>query len=259
MCLIKAHILTADFTVGGGVKEEPTRGVEVEADKHKWLAAGAEFATRSAALVHGKKDVCRAPPDAGAGGIRLLPSPSFMGSHVGEESVRKIVVKNCSMLEGIAPEMGRGLGGKKEATRHLHEELVARLSHPILLRGVREGVGVMDALCGKEGGKSVVEELPTPIRVEALDFAIKQILNLEGPSTDGSGGVALVAKEVHVAKPGVVINNGESIGVALKGLEWGGPQVHVDEIKLVWSTRGVGWMGGGLKLAFNTYGAWRGT
>jgi hypothetical protein len=99
---------------------------------------------------------------------------------------------------------------------------------------------MVNAFSSKEGGQGAVEELPTPVGMEALHLGAEEVGNLSGPHLDGCCRITLVLQEVDVPKARVIIHNGERVLVPLGCTDGcGSPEVHVDNIQALGGTCGI--------------------
>jgi hypothetical protein len=117
------------------------------------------------------------------------------------------------MEQGIAPKRGRGSGVSEQAARSLNKTLVASLGNTVLLRRVRQGGSLGNAVRGEEQTEAMVEELTTPIRVEPSHLPLPDVLLLDDEVNDHLRGLCLRAEQKGRAVARVIIHNVEEVRV----------------------------------------------
>ena len=96
-----------------------------------------------------------------------------------------VEIEEVGGMEGGITPKGRRCGGMKDqAARDLGDLADSTLCDPILLRGVGESVSVQDAMGRAVGRKLLIEELATPVGVEATGGMTKEVARLLSPGND---------------------------------------------------------------------------
>ncbi|CAI7799869.1 unnamed protein product [Closterium sp. NIES-54] len=150
-----------------------------------------------------------APPNTKAGSVGLGLGPEFCGGGGGMLRVGAEIEEEGGIEEGIAPERGRGGGVSNKATNNLGDLTNATLSDAVLLRGVGEGGGLLNAVCFAVSGKGMIDELTPTVRVKAADGAFEVSATLLSPVDDHNRHLVFRVKKEDGGVPIVVINEDE--------------------------------------------------
>jgi hypothetical protein len=194
------------------------------------------------------------------GGIGLASKPCFSRGHVRQNLGGKEIVDMRGILECIPPEREGSFGMGQETSHHVEESPIATLSNAVLLWRIAIGELLLDAKVGAVGVESVVEELATTVRADGCDGPFEAIGDLIGPANEGGSGLLFGGKEEGCTIAGVVVHNGEKVGlVALSHGFDGSHQVQVDKVKWGSCSGGMGRMGGCSEFALNARGTGMGS
>ncbi|CAI7759409.1 unnamed protein product [Closterium sp. NIES-53] len=199
--------------VGGRYQSKPGGGREgEESQEEEWSS---ELAGSTGAIRRRDEDERLAAPNAKASSASLGLRPKFCGGGGGMLRVGAEIKEEGSMEEGIAPEGRRGGGMSKKATSNLGDLTNATLSDAVLLRGMGEGVGLLNAAGFAVSGEGMIEELTPTIRVKAADGAFEVCAALLSPGNDHSRHLILRVKEEDSRVPTVVVDEDEHVSVPL--------------------------------------------
>ncbi|CAI7824500.1 unnamed protein product [Closterium sp. NIES-54] len=177
--------------VGGRYQSKPGGGREgEESQEEEWSNAlqgtRGELAGSTGAISRRDEDERLAAPNAKASSASLGLRPKFCGGGGGMLRVGAEIKEEGSMEEGIAPEGRRGGGMSKKATSNLGDLTNATLSDAVLLRGMGEGVGLLNAAgfaaegLGTPGASGAAVAAAAATAAAAAAAAAVEAVDLEG-------------------------------------------------------------------------------
>ncbi|CAI7886818.1 unnamed protein product [Closterium sp. NIES-54] len=256
--LVEDDITAVDEAVGGRVEEQVAWGVAIVSEVDALKGTGGELASGTGAIDRWDEDEGLAAPMVKAGSVRLGLRPEFYGGGGGMMRVGAEIEEEGGMEEGIAPEGGRGGSVRNKATSNLGDLTNATLSDAVLLRGVGEGGGLLNAVCFAVSGKGMIDELTPTVRVKAADGAFEVSATLLSPVDDHSRHLVFRVKKDDGGVPTVVVDEDEHVLMPLTGADGiRALEIHVNKGNGGGSEGGMTVMGGLFELAMNARWAWR--